>query len=188
MNLPRVTGIMRALNLVDDRWFTDEARDRGTAVHLALGYHAERDLKWASVADSIKPYVEAGIRFLEDSKAVVEAVEMEVVNERLGYTGHPDLLARVFGDECILDWKSGGIMLEPAGIQTAAYELALDRRGWRRMAIQLNANGTSKLHDLERRKGGWADRARFVAALDLYRHFIAPRNRRQQEDKTDAVA
>ena len=195
---PRVTGVLRALNLIDDRWFSEEGRARGTAVHLALAYHAEQDLCWKSVSDAIKPFVEGGIRFLEDSQAIVDAVELEVVNERYGYTGHPDLLLTAFGYPTILDWKSGGIMLDPAGIQTAAYKLALGREysatgkpvRRRRMAVQLTEDGKYHLHDLDARPRGTLDQARWLAALDLYGIFIAPRNRRihQQEESHVVVA
>jgi len=195
---PRVTGVMRALNLIDDRWFSEEGRARGTAVHRALAYYEERDLDWASVDDTIKPFVEGGIRFLEDSQAIVDAVELEVVNERLRYIGHPDWLGTFFGYPTILDWKSGGIMLDPAGIQTAAYKLALGRAlnaagmpvPRRRIAVQLTQEGKYKLHDLDARPRGTLDQARWLAALDLFNTFIAPRNRRthQQEEAHVVVA
>ena len=192
--LPRVTGVLKAVNLIDDRWFTEEARNRGTAVHLALGYHAEHDLDWKSVADSIKPYVEAGILFLEDSKAVIEGAEIEVLNERYGYVGHPDLVGIFFGDPAIPDYKSGSVDPDVAGVQTAAYELAIGApegaAAWRRFAVKLKNTGKYSLVHLDRRENGFIDRQRWLATLDLYNAFIAPRRRRttEQEEPHAAIA
>ena len=172
---PRVTGVMRALNLIDDRWFSEEGRARGTAVHLALRFYAENDLAWDSVDPVIRPFVEAGVRFLEDAKAPRNAdVEIEVVHEGYGYVGHPDWLGELFGQDSVLDYKSGGLDKNLAGIQTAAYELALVKNPHRRrLALQLFPNGRYKLVDLTPQIH---DRARWLACLDLFRTFIAPRN------------
>ena len=37
-NLPSVTEILRSVGLIDATWYTEEARQRGTAVHLACEY------------------------------------------------------------------------------------------------------------------------------------------------------
>ena len=172
-HVPHVTGILTGLGLVDGvRHFTEESRRRGQAIHAAIHYHLEGDLDWASVAERFKPYVEGAIRFLDDSKAVVEASEVLVVHEQPPvFAGTADVLGTFFGEPGIPDWKSGGLG-EVAGLQTAGYDLAVggDRR--RRFGVQLFETGRYKLHDLSARENARHDYGRFLAAADLYTAFI----------------
>ena len=53
MELLRVTEVIRLAGLIDTAWLMDEARDRGSAVHMAAHYLDENDLEWSSVPDSV---------------------------------------------------------------------------------------------------------------------------------------
>lgn len=172
--VPGVTQIIVGLGLVDTRYFTQAARDRGSAIHKAIEYHLDGDLHWPSVAEEFKPYVEAAILFVDDSKAKVESVETPLFNEVLGYGGMPDLIGTFFGDPGIPDWKTGGVDREAAGIQTALYDMAVSRAGSgqrRRFAIQLKKTGKYLLWDLSGRRGSRIDYQRATASVDLYRQF-----------------
>ena len=61
--VPSVTQIIYAAGLVDDTWFTDEARNRGRIVHTASHYLDENDLVLDSLDEKYRPYLSAWERF-----------------------------------------------------------------------------------------------------------------------------
>lgn len=146
-----VTEIVQALGIVEPRWFTDYARERGTAVHLAIQYLIEDRLDWSTLDPRIVGYVRAAERFMSDAGIRGPCmVEYLVHHPALRYAGRLDLFAQVFGQGAVIDFKSGG--LGCANIQTAAYEEALRIETgavvpYRRMAVQLRANGTYRKED-----------------------------------------
>lgn len=147
-----VTEIIQALGIVDARWFTDYARERGTAVHTALEYLAQGRLDWSTLDPRIVGYVRAGERFMKDAGIRVGSCLTEhlVYHPALRYAGKLDLFAEAFGKKSVIDFKSGG--LGCAAIQTAAYEEATriefgDREPYRRMGVQLHADGTYRKTD-----------------------------------------
>lgn len=175
--VPGVTQILSGLNLVDDQWFTEQSRQRGTAVHAAVHYWIQDDLKWETLDPRIEGYVRAAIRFLEDARADPKQLrtEVRVFNSVLGYCGTTDVLGVVFGDDAVTDWKSGALG-KATGLQTAAYDLADPGHRRRRIGVQLRNNGTYKKVDLDRELDpSGTDYRRFPAAVDLYRRFVWPR-------------
>src|SRR5678816_618148 len=103
--VPHVTGVLAALRLLDDRWFTEDARQRGHAVHAAIHYHLEGDLKWESLDPRIVKYVEAALRFLDVAKFEPElddrgqpTVEHRVGHAALLYAGTLDAAGIMFGE------------------------------------------------------------------------------------------
>lgn len=168
VRVPGVTEILDGIGLIDTRWFTEESRRRGSAVHAAIHYHLQKDLLWSSVDERIKGYVEAAILFLEESH--FDGVEIE---QRVVHTGYPMFAgtADVFGvfssKETLADWKSGAIS-DVHGLQTALYDIAKGGKRRRRIGVQLRDNGTYRKHDFDDRR----DYDRGLAAADLYTRFI----------------
>lgn len=170
--VPGVSEILTALGIVNATWFSDFARDRGSAVHSALEYLLTGKLLWDKLDPRIVKYVEAAVRFLDDAKADRESacVERPVWNPTLRYAGTPDLVTNVFGAPAIVDWKTGGT--GAAGLATAAYDMAI-RCEWsvttplRRMAVQLKPDGTYKKTDLKDPN----DFIDFQAAARLFNRF-----------------
>jgi hypothetical protein len=181
--VPGVTKILTALGLVDSRWFSDLARDRGSAVHKAVELQLLGKLDWTSVDPRIVGYVKAAVKFCE--VAGIETgpgtyVERPVYHPLLRYAGTPDLEAVAFRDPSTIDWKSGGTGM--AGLATAGYEMArraCDGAGApmrRRIVVQLREDGTYKKHDLidPYDYGAW------TSAVSLYNRYHAHKKERAE--------
>ena len=119
-DLVHVTDVLRRAGLVDASWFTEEARDRGTAVHMAAHYLDEGDLDWESLDPSVVPRVRQYQHFLEEVRPEMLAIEEPVSNEALQYCGRLDRRVKINGRECIVDFK-GPSEAAWNGIQLAGY-------------------------------------------------------------------
>lgn len=120
VGMPRVTEILRDAGLVSTEWFTDEARDRGTAVHAACQYLVEGDLDRDSLDPSVAPRLAQFERFLADAEPRIHAAEVRVYHPIYRYVGHLDLDLTLNGRRGILDIK-GVSESEFHGPQLAAY-------------------------------------------------------------------
>lgn len=118
-DLAHVTDILRRAGLVDAAWFTEEARDRGSAVHMAAHYLDERDLDWGSVPPDVLPRLRQYQRFLDEVRPEILSIEEEVTNEVFGYCGHLDRRVIINGREGVLDLKA------PSRAAWQAIQLAL---------------------------------------------------------------
>lgn len=117
---PRVTEILKATGLIDDRFYTVAGRDRGTAIHKAtesmdiLGLLAD---DFPQYAEKLKTW-EA---WKAETGAQIEAMEEGVETD--DYIGRFDRIVTVYGSRWILDIKSGA--KQPwHKVQVAAYAMA----------------------------------------------------------------
>lgn len=125
MNPMRVTEVLAKAGLVDTTWYTEEACERGTAVHEATALYDEGALDesqpWGD--DVALGRLEGWKRFVSECDVEVIESEFEVRHDRLGYIGHADRLIYWNGAVWIIDIK-------PANeerwhpIQLAAYQQA----------------------------------------------------------------
>ena len=125
MSLPHVTSILREVGLVDTTWFTEEARDRGSALHLATEYLDRGELDEATVDPLIVSRLAAYRLFIKEMKPEILSIE-EHVEYPGSYQGTLDRRVRIAGKEWVLDIKAGG----PApwhSLQLAGYALCFDR-------------------------------------------------------------
>jgi hypothetical protein len=172
-----VTTVLVEAGMSDPRHWTDEARDRGTAVHEAVSLHTEGLLDVSLVYPAYRPYVDGYLRFLSESRVVVEESERRICDPSLGYAGTLDLLVAWKSDDGqkvtrrgLLDIKTGSV--PPAvGPQTAAYLRCA--RAWfpagtpiHRFALHLPGDGTYRLIPLTNPQ----DEHDFLAALRVA-HF-----------------
>lgn len=181
-----VTEIICGLGIVDSRWFTEYARERGTAVHDAAHLLVQGRLDWTSVDPRIVGYVNACAKFLDEAMVPIGApsvlAEHLLYSRAYGYAGKMDLSAPVFaGDLAVIDYKSGGLG-EGVGLQLAAYEEPLReelglRKPLRRMAVQLRADGTYKKTDYNSRN----DFGHFAACALIYREYLMAKRRKEEE-------
>jgi hypothetical protein len=126
MSLPHVTTILRRAGLVDAAWFTDEARDRGSALHSATQFLDEGDLDWDTVDASIVQRLVRYQEFLEEVRPVMIAVEESVTNEALQYCGTLDRRLYIHDREGVLDIKPP-TKCAWHGVQVAMYASCFDR-------------------------------------------------------------
>lgn len=175
--VPGVNEIIHAAVPQVTRWFTDEARERGTLVHEALALHAlPAGLDWKSLRADIEPYVEAGIEALATAGAQPSLIEQRLYHPTLEFAGSPDFVGRVFDGLAVVDYKSGAVP-KVAGLATAGYGLLakfkLGVRPSTRYALQLipDAMPPYKFHPLHSLTEGHLDERRFLECLDLYRAY-----------------
>lgn len=161
--LPSVTTVLKAVGLIDDSWFTEQARQRGTYVHMATHYVDEDDLAEETVDPRYLGYLRAYQRFLYTVRPTWEYVEHRVHDPLAGYAGTLDRAGRVNSRRMVVDIKTGAYAT--AGLQTAAYRRCLpEPHTWGRAALKLNADGSFTFNELTDRR----DEARFLAALTVW--------------------
>lgn len=123
--MQRVTDILKDVGLIDATHFTQEARDRGTAVHLATQLHDEGDLdedyQWGDRKAQLR--FQAYQKFRREMKVNIIEIELELVHPVLGYVGHVDRLCEINGLRGVLDIKPPGQHAWHP-LQLAAYQQA----------------------------------------------------------------
>jgi hypothetical protein len=177
-----VTEILQALGIVDARWFTDEGRLRGTAVHLAIQLHLEGTLDPSTVDPRIRGYVDAALDFLQVAgirPGMEMLIERRVFHPILRYAGTLDLVVRAFGIQTLIDWKTGEV--GAVALSTAAYLDALRAEVGpgsllaprRRMVVQLREDGTYRKTDLV----DPMDSTRWQMCVTLFNLYHLPRRK-----------
>lgn len=138
-----VTDVLRDNGFIDDRFYDDVSRSRGSAVHLACLYFDRGTLNWNTLHQDLHGYVRSWEKLkLRVGLRIVEA-EVARYHESFGLAGTLDRLVEFGGWEHVWDLKSGAAP-SWARYQTAAYELLLPKyhRGLRkRAAIELHKDG-----------------------------------------------
>lgn len=128
---PHVTEILRDAGLVSTEWMTEEDRDRGTAVHLAIKFLLEGTLDRSSLDPTVAPRLAQFERFMVNVRPVIHAVEERVTHPLYRYQGTLDLRVTIKGRRGVVDVK-GTTPSEFHGPQLAAYlgasEFAQERR------------------------------------------------------------
>jgi hypothetical protein len=125
-DLPHVTEILRDAGLISTEWFTEEARDRGTAVHAAARYLDEGDLDRESLDPSVAPRLAQYEKFIAEVKPEILAIEEPVEHGLMKYCGTLDRRLRINGREAILDIK-GIAASDWHGAQLALYAMCFPR-------------------------------------------------------------
>ena len=110
--LPSVTEILEKTGWIDKTWFTDDARNRGTATHEAIRLYLQDDLDPDSVHPEVQPRLDAAKQFLHDMK--VEPIHIEVpmaciLTPGQPYAGTPDLVCKMDGAITVIDWKNAAV-------------------------------------------------------------------------------
>jgi hypothetical protein len=145
-----VTQAIQAAGLIRSEWYTEAARQRGRAVHLAVHFDAERDLDEGSVTPLIRPYLEAARSFKRETGFRTELTEARVWAIDLGYAGTLDHLGVIGSKQRVLvDWKTGSVP-EWARLQTAGYANGFPNgAGFLRYAVELKPEGAYKITSFE---------------------------------------
>ena len=123
---PSVTTILKAAGYIDDRWMTEEGRERGSAVHELCERYAmgERFDKKGRELASLE-YVNAFANWMRDTSAYAITTECIIHHTLCGrpYAGRFDLLAEIQCKRRLVDLKTGA-KAKWHKIQIAAYALA----------------------------------------------------------------
>ena len=154
--LPSVTRILKALNLVDDQWYQNEyLKPFGHAVHTVCGlWSMGEHEKVARLLDRkeneiLHPRLKAWQDWCGQTDFVADHMELRVCDPSLGYAGTLDMLGRWGADPCavLVDIKTGKVEWWVA-LQTAGYERAARMGGCLnsvrpcvRIGLELRDNG-----------------------------------------------
>lgn len=151
--VPSVTQILAPLN--DLSFIKPEVlqykRDLGTAVHKATELYDMGELDEESVADVVRPYLDAWIRLRRELPFEILGMEERVFHPAHRYAGTYDRQVLLEGKRCIFDLKTGA-MYPSYGPQTAAYKNAVEKMTGKRIegryAVELRDDGTYRLHEM----------------------------------------
>lgn len=168
--VPSVTQILAPLN--DLSFISPEVlaykRALGTAVHKATELYDTGELDESSVADVVRPYLNAWIRLRSELQFEILGMEERVFHPAHRYAGTYDRMVMLDGKRCIWDLKTGA-MYPSYGPQTAAYKNAVEKmHGIRiegRYTVALRDDGNYRLHAMEDPE----DWPVFLGCLALYR-------------------
>jgi hypothetical protein len=112
---PSVTQILKDAGLIDTTWYTDEARERGRAVHFATQFLDEDDLDWDTVLPQYRGYVAAWERFKAESHFIISRdsdgkllIEYLLFQPVSGYCGMLDRVGHHRHDRISDRYKNGG--------------------------------------------------------------------------------
>jgi len=124
--IPSVTQIIKAAGIIDDRWYTQEARDKGSAVHeLAERYAAGIRVDNKGNPLAAYEYVNSFAAWCRDYHVFTLSTECRVYHKINGkaYAGTYDILADIGGKTVLIDIKTGAKAKWHA-VQLAAYAMA----------------------------------------------------------------
>jgi len=137
--LVSVTQALTAAGIIDDTHFTQESRDRGTAVHDATYYYDENDLDPDSIDPAIAGYLESYIKWKAAARVKMDWIERPMKAGAL-YAGMPDRII-IVRPRALYDLKSGPYQAWHR-IQTALYVNMLDDPySYRRFGLYLKQDG-----------------------------------------------
>lgn len=168
--LPGVTTILKAAGLIEDIWFTDEARTRGQAVHLATRYIDEDDsLDWDTVKPEYAPRVRAYVDFKARMGFEPTLIEEPLASVRYGFAGTLDRAGMANNLHTLFDLKTGPYQ-RWQDLQLAAYEILAEENGQppiqERFIVHLREDGTPAIH--APKTNPRQARELFLAALNLF--------------------
>ena len=139
--IPSVTQVLKRAGLINDHWYSEEARERGSAVHtLCERYAHGARLDDAGRTLASLEYINAFAAWMKRTRAYAIETEQFVDHALNGrrYAGRFDLMAEIDGFRVLIDLKTGAKDLWHP-VQMAAY--ALPTNPERVMILYLKADG-----------------------------------------------
>lgn len=148
--VPSVTQILAPL--VDysqvPRAVLERARQLGQAVHRMTELYDLDDLDMDDLADELRPYLTAWIKFRAETGFVPETIEKRLYHPALRFAGTPDRSGLINRRRAVIDIKKMLYLGPVIGLQLAAYEELFEKNGTHvedRYALGLRADGTYRL-------------------------------------------
>ena len=127
------------------------AAKRGTEVHQACAAYA-KGLWILALSAEAEPYFQSFRRWFDSMVEEVAAVEAELVDDVLGFKGHPDIIPRLKGDKLfsVIDYKTPAAKSRLWAAQLGAYKHLAEKAGYKigRVAtLRLKKDGSRALFD-----------------------------------------
>jgi len=143
--VPSVTDILKPY--IDSRFFTDESRDRGEAVHAAIAAHLE-GLWVKPLQPDWQLYVESFKRWADLVINEVILVEKRLIDPELGFCGQPDAILKLKGNDflTLADWKTSQAFQDWWILQGVGYRHLAKKDGGietgQQLSVILKKNGS----------------------------------------------
>lgn len=169
--LPHITGMLQEAGLIDSEWFTEESRERGTAVHRLTCDYDLGALDPAKCISAHRGYLlghVAAMTILRGFGLQIHAVEEPLVHPLWRFGGRPDRDVTLYGLRGVLEVKSA----QPADshqVQTALQAMListdanLPAETLGRWCLYLKPNGKWKLEE-HRNKRDFLEALRVIRA------------------------
>lgn len=143
--IPNVTGVLHACGVVDDYWFTEIARQRGSAVHKATELIDRGCLDESSVDPRLLGYLEAYQNFKDNCRPDWTHIEQRVFDPIHRYAGTLDRAGHLGATDrlWVIDLKTGAPQ-RWVRLQLVAYANALrvdTGKFYHRASLQLKESG-----------------------------------------------
>ncbi len=116
-----VTEVLTEFGFIEPEWYTEWARVKGSATHLALHLLKENRLDWDTVDKQIKGYIAAHELFVKETGYQSLYSEYRAWNPIRRYAGTIDDLGILYDKPALIDFKTGKVMPWTA-MQTGGYE------------------------------------------------------------------
>lgn len=126
----------------------ERARLLGSAVHRMTELYDLDDLDMDSLADELRPYLTAWIKFRAETGFVPETIEKRMFHPALRFAGTPDRSGLINGRRAVVDIKKMLRLGPVIGLQLAAYRELFAKNGTvieDRYGLGLRADGTYRL-------------------------------------------
>lgn len=147
---PHITGMLEQTGWIDDRWYTEESSDRGTAVHQLTAAYDLGALHVESCQSQHRGYLLGHIKAVDIARPKWLHVEEPLVHPAYRFGGRPDRDCIVYNLRATWEIKSGDPERSHQ-IQTAlqavliAMEANLPPEAVGRFACYLKAKGKFKV-------------------------------------------
>lgn len=105
---PHITGMLERTGWIDDRWYTEESSDRGTAVHRLTADYDLGSLHVESCQSRHRGYLLAHVKAVSIARPKMLAVEEPLVHPLLRFGGRPDRDCLAYDLRAVWEIKSGG--------------------------------------------------------------------------------
>jgi hypothetical protein len=135
-NYVRVSDVLREFGYIDARFFDEESRTRGHAVHLAIKLIEKGTLDEESLDPIIIPWIEGYRKFKREVPFKAQYFEQPVCNRLWRFAGTLDLFGMSAGDALLIDVKTGNGQ-KAHRLQTGAYEACVEVAGVKRYVLEL---------------------------------------------------
>lgn len=106
--LPHITGMLEATGWTDSAFFTDDGRERGSAVHKLTADYDLGALDLSACVSRYRPYLLGHATAMAILKPEILAVEESIVHPDFRFGGRPDRVWRLLKALAVGDEKSGG--------------------------------------------------------------------------------
>ncbi len=140
---PSVTQVLKEVFGLTYWGATDWHRERGTAVHGVAAFVARG--KSFKYDPQITGQVIACRKFFKDLKPEVLEVEQQLFSERYMFGGCPDLICKISGHKCVVDYKAS--ITDMVFLQLGGYAI-LNPGVTHGMGVELRKDGSYKCTEL----------------------------------------